>query len=196
MLLRDADTYNLFVPVGVDFDLNGNVMTAEYVTSFGNIIDSNQKKEGLLKVSNQKILLQKSNTQLPVKDQGGYRFVGILKFNQRLYAESYKFAFQPLFEESAHQYLMQGLEASGITVGVKVSWKNDQGPRSQTFTYKDSLVQQFIQSYKGPESGEYSTRFTLVLTGAEGLDDLQYQIVIKSETGVQIAANPKLQPST
>ena len=196
VLLKDVETYYLAVPVAVGFDLNGFELTAEYVASFGNVVDSSQNNTGYLKVSREKILLQKNNSQLPVRDQDGYRFVEIRKINRRYESEIYKIAFQPLFKESGHGYLMQGTELSGITVGVRVSWQTDQGPRTQTFAYKDTHIKQFIESYKGPGSGAYKSMFTLILTGAEGLMDMQHQIVIKSETGVEITTTPVLHNRT
>ena len=194
MLLKDVEIYCLIVPVDVDFDLNGNVLTADYVASFGNIVDSSQDNTGLLKVSEKKILLQKNNLQLPVGDPEGYRFVEVLKFNRKLYAENYKLVFQPLFEEAAHPYILQGKELTGLTVGVKISCQETQGARSQLFTYNDTQITQFIQSYKGPGTGSYKSMFTLTLTGAENLQDLQFQIVVKSETGVEILSDPILYP--
>ena len=196
MLLKDAEIYCLLVPVDVDFDLNGHVLTADYVASFGNIVDSSQDNTGLLKVSEKKILLQKNNLQLPVGDPEGYRFVEVLKFNRKLYAENYKLVFQPLFEEAAHPYILQGKELTGLTVGVKISWQEAQGARSQLFTYNDTQITQFIQSYKGPGTNSYNSMFSLTLTGAQHLENLQFQIVVKSETGVEILSDPVLYPST
>ena len=186
LLLKDATTYFLSVPVDVDFDLNGNTLTAEYVASFGNVIDSSHEKNGLLRVSDKKILLQRQNRQLPVKELNGYRFAEIEKFNWRLYANIYKLGFQPLFEEGSHPYILQGKEMTDVSVGVRISWQDTQGVRSQDFTYKDALVTRFIQSYNGPGTGSFKSMLTLTLSGAENLKELQYQIIVKSVTGVEI----------
>ena len=44
-----------------------------------------------------------------------------------------KFVFQPLFEASAHQLLLAGKEASGVTINVLVKWTVDGVNKEQIF---------------------------------------------------------------
>ena len=186
-LIRDAEEKITSVLTGVTLDLNGYTLTTDYVTCFGDIIDSSNGNAGLLKVDSARILIQKSNEQLPVKNGAGYRFVDVLKFNQKMKEET-KFVFQPLFEEDAHALLLAGKEATGVSVMVRVSWTQTQGTRTQDFAYNDSFVQDFINSYNAKEAGKYGQQLTLTLNSASSIEDLTFTAVVSSDLGVQFTS--------
>ena len=186
-LIRDVEEEMASVLTDVTLDLNGHTLTAEYVTCFGDIIDSSIGNTGLLKVSRSRILIQKGNAQLPVKDGEGYRFVEVLNFNKKMKEET-KFVFQPLFEEGAHALLLTGKEATGVSVMVRVSWTQTQGTRTQDFEYNDSYVQDFINSFNTKEEGKYGQQLTLTLNGASSIDNLTFTAVVISDLGVQFTS--------
>ena len=194
LLLRNTETHIAAIPEDVTLDLNGYVLKTQYITCFGNIVDSSRDNTGLLKVDKTKVLIQSANAQIPVRDLDGYRFVEIRKFNQLLYAETSKLVFQPLLEEASHLLLLQGSEKSGITIGVNVFWQQDQGIRSQNFIYNDSLVSQYLRSYAGSDC--YSSMFTLTLNGSAQLKNLTFQIVVQSECGVEYLSDPLIHSGT
>ena len=163
-LLRSVNAGGLFaLYAGVTFDLNGEKLEAEYVTSFGDIIDSSKENSGLLVVAKNKLMLRHDNEQLPVKTAGGFAFVEIIKFNQAFVEKDRKFAFQPIFEPSAHELIVKGRAETDVTIVVEVAWKNDSGDViTQNFVYNDEFVKGYVNSYD--ESIEkYGQMFTLVL---------------------------------
>ena len=107
MLLGNEDVFQVFVPEDITLDLNGYTLNAEYVMCFGNIIDSSQEKTGLLSVPTSYMLMQKSNTQLPVKNGDGYQFFEVTKFNFAYKQEESKYVFQPFIDKLAQKFTAQ-----------------------------------------------------------------------------------------
>ena len=136
-LIRNVEEAMTYVLEDVTLDLNGYTLTTNYVTCFGDIIDSSEDNSGLLKVSSSRFLVQQSNAQLPVNSSEGYRFVEILKFNEKV-KDGPKYVFQPLFEEDALALLKAGKDVTGVSVMVRVSWTQEQGTRTQNFEYNDT----------------------------------------------------------
>lgn len=186
-LLCDTAETSVLVTEGVSLDLNGHVLTAGYVSCFGNIVDSDEAKGGTLTVDSAKLLIQQSNAMLPVKTADGYKFVKVIGFNKAMLDDG-KFAFQPLFEGNGRELVAAGVDVTGVTVNVQISWKQTQGERSQGFVYNDDLLTGFIDSYK-VDTGKYGQMFTLLLKGTDGLENLTYTAMIKSDTGVVIMAD-------
>ncbi len=188
VLLKDADEDIITITAGLFLDLDGHKLTTRYCSCFGNIVDYSEDNTGTLVVPETGFLIQKTNKQLPVKDGTGYRFVDILKFNEALQNEGSKYVFQPLFESAAHELLLAGKDVTGVTINVHVSWKQDQGTRTQNFVYSDDLATGFIESYK-PATGNYGKMFTLTLIGTENVTDLTFEAVVVSDTGVEFSVN-------
>ena len=169
-LLRNVNAGRQFaVYSGVTFDLNGKKLEAEYVTSFGNIIDSSEENSGLLVVAKNKLMLQHDNEQLPIKTADGFVFVEIIKFNQAFVEKDNKgnyvgkYAFQPIFEPFAHELIVKGRAETDVTIVVEVAWKNDSGDViTQNFVYNDEFVKGYVNSYV-ESTGKYGQMFTLVL---------------------------------
>ena len=182
-LVNDIELTSIMVPANVTLDLNGAKLTTGYFACFGNVVDNSKSNEGLLVVPEGCILMQKNNAQLPVKDGEGYRFIEVLKFNK---AYTTKFVFQPLVETNAHDLLEKGKEASGVTINVRVSWKQGETTRSQDFEYKDEIVSGYINSYGQKEAGKYGQMFTLAVTNVDKYEGLTYEVVVKSALGVEI----------
>ena len=57
-LLRDAETGLLPILESTDLDLNGHKLTADYVTCYGNIIDSSEANSGVLAVPSSRFLIR------------------------------------------------------------------------------------------------------------------------------------------
>lgn len=189
VLLKDHTESEVTVAVNVDFDLNGNTLTADYVSVFGNIIDSSEDNTGVIVVSATKFLIQTNNKQLPVKTDKGYQFVEVIGFNTAWMNET-TFVFQPLFEEDAHALLMNGAAATGVSIQVEVTWKPAEGSEDQDsrlFKYGDNLVTEVINSYN-PATGKYGRMFTLTLVNPEKYVDLACTLKVVSNTGVAYSA--------
>lgn len=189
ILLKDHTEENVMVPVSVDFDLNGYILTADYVSSFGNIIDGSEDNAGVIVVSDSKFLIQTNNKQLTIKTDKGYQFVEVLGFNTAWLNET-TFVFQPLFEADAHELLANGVAVTGVSIQVEVTWKPSEGSEdldSRTFKYGDNFVTQYINSYK-EATGKYGKMFTLTLVNPENYVDLACTVKVVSNTGVAYSA--------
>lgn len=189
LLLKDHTEENVLVPVKVDLDLNGYTLTATYASSFGNIVDNSEDNTGALVVDKAKFLIQTNNKQLTVKTDKGYQFVEVIGFNTAWLNET-TFVFQPLFEADAHDMLKNGVAATGVSIQIEVTWRPYEGSEdldSRTFKYGDTLVTQYINSYK-PATGKYSRMLTLTLVNPENYVDLACTAKVVSDTGVAYSA--------
>lgn len=182
-LLKDATSNSpITVYDNVDLDLNGNSLnTTSYLTVFegGNVVDNSDDNSGLLVIAKDKLKLQEDNAQLPVYTGEGYKFFEINRFNTREMEKGVKFVFQPLFEEDALEYLLKGRTLTGVEMKVVVSYYDEvnKTDNTQTFTYRDELVNAYLNSYN-PATGAYGKMFTLTLRDTETLDNLKFTAVV------------------
>ena len=187
-LTADVQTEVALVREDAQLDLNGYTLVADYAVSFGSITD--RIGGGLLQVPRERIMLQTDNAQLPVRDGDGYRFFDVSKFNTAWQQEKSQFAFQPFLDRDSHELLIADLDATGVTVNVRISWRSQNGTRTQVFAYDAALVTNFLNSYYLKDNQEaYSRMFLLTLSGADGLEDLAFQVMITSDTGAEICSD-------
>ena len=105
------------------------------------------------------------------------------------------FIFQPTFEPKAHELIAKGEAVSGLSVGVKVRWTDDNDEsREQSFVYADSFVNKFVQGWNTTTPNKYTGQFNLKITDAENYEGLSYEVVINTSLGVQIAGEEFLHP--
>ena len=184
VLLCDAQASGfLTVAEGTTLDLNGYALTAKYVSCFGQIADNSKENSGLLKVSQKTFLIQDSNDQLAVKDTDGYRFINVKGFNTKVMDNGSRYVFQPLFNPAAHELLRAGKNATGISIEVRVSWRQGDNIRTQGFYYNDTMVRTFLDSYNAA-TGKYGKMFVLTLQGAENYRDLTFNAMVASSLGI------------
>jgi len=181
------------VPEGVTLDLNGKILTAPYLSSYGNVIDSSEANSGLLCVPAERVYIRRDNAQLPVGTAEGYRFIQNNRFNEIILADG-RYAFDFRAEEAAHSLLLADTETSGVTVRVEVSWTESDGIRYQFFDYNENFLREFIGSYDAA-TGRYGRMFTLTLFGTEGLKNLTLRAQLVSALGVT-ASSAGLQMET
>ena len=193
-LQKDASEMQVLVPADGILDLNGCTLEAEYMSCFGDLIDSSEDNSGLLKVNEDYFLVRGDNKQLPIKDGTGFRFVEITKINTKMLTPT-KFVFQPLFEAAALDLIAKGGDVTGLTVQVLVSWKQNDGYRTQKFVYNDDLLTQFLGSYNAA-TGKYGKMFTLTLNNVDGIEELSFAAVLASSTKVTISSNDPVEEET
>lgn len=186
-LTADTQTEVLLVREDTQLDLNGCTLSVDYAASFGDITD--RTGGGFLRVARERMMLQQDNAQLPIRDGDGYRFFDVTKFNKAWQPEKFQFAFQPFLDGDCHDLLTADLDAAGITVNVRISWRQSTGLRSQFFVYNSDMVAGYLNSYS-QTTGKYGNMFTLTLTGADGLEDLTFQAAVASDTGVEFVSEP------
>ena len=183
-LMADVQTEVVLVREDAQLDLNGCTLTADYAASFGHITD--RTGGGLLRVTRERMMLQPDNAQLPARDDDGYRFFDVTKFNTAW--KNGKFCFQPFLDQVCHELLKADPDAAGISVNVRVSWQRKDGNCSQLFVYNSGKITDYLSSYL-PDQEKYERMFTLTLTGADGLEDLTFEAVVASDTGVEIRSD-------
>lgn len=187
VLLKDATDKNVWVNEGSILDLNGFTLTANYVSSFGHVVDNSEDNTGVLVVAATKLMLQTNNKQLTIKTDKGYQFVEIIGFNSKMISAE-KYAFQPLFEEDAHELLKNGVAVTGVSIQVVVTWSSGtEDTDSRTFQYGDTFVTGYVNSYNR-STGKYSKMFTLTLVDAEAYENLTCTAKVVSDTKVEFTA--------
>ena len=189
VMVKNSVENMLYVLEDTTLNLNGYTLVANYVTSYGTIIDTSVDNSGLLEVPANRIMLREKNKQLPVRDGNGYRFVQVLDIATAYIAEQKMFAFQVYFEPEMLELLKRSQEDTEVTIEVKVSWKEANGYRSQNFIYIDEFVQTYLNSYNSSIDW-YGEMFTLVLDSTDEFQDLTFTAVAVSETGVSFASAP------
>ena len=190
-LTSDAVATIVCVPNNVVLDLNGYALEASYMSCFGDIVDNSNAGTGLLNVPKESFLIQKNNASLPVKTPEGYRFLDVTKFNTAYLKETSKFAFQPFIEASGHALLTSDLAATGVTITLRVSWAQENGVHSQNFVYYNNYVTKYLNSYnKTGDTERYGQMFTLTLANTDGFEQLTFEAVVKSDTGVEFVSAP------
>ena len=187
-LLKDFHCNAVELLKGITLDLNGNTLTvASHVAAFDGNAIIDKVGSGVLKVNKSYLMLQSDNGYLPIwNGSDGYTFTTCKKLNQQTTntsSNSLSYEFLPAIGTASYQLLAAGAENSGVTMKVVVSWAKEGGTTgSITFTYADSLLEQFFNSYN-PETGLFDKAFELTLSGIEG-KALTFQVYFESDTGV------------
>ena len=194
VLMKDVTEQMVAVFADATLDLNGYTLTAGYVSSFGDIVDNSTANSGVLVVDANRLMIREDNAQMSVHNGTGYQFVEVLRIDTRMINPS-KFAFQPRFEPGMLELLKKGSDVTGITIQVQVSWTDtvNKGKRTQLFEYNDSLLLDYLGSYK-PDTDKYGKMFTLTLNGAENVEGLTFVAMAVSNTKITASSNdPKPQ---
>lgn len=185
MLLNDTEFSLLPVLGDITFDLNGYKITAKYVTCFGNIIDSSEANSGILNVQPTRLLIQESNTQIPVATASGYQFIELIGFNTAVIQDNLKFVFQPRFESAGNALLTQLEDLGDIAIYAQLAWTNEIGElRLQNFSYNQKQISTYLNSYV-PETGKYGKLLSLTLKNLPGHTTLSFHAVVSSDCGVE-----------
>ena len=188
-LLKPVTIDSLMLMDEIKVNLNGCTLTVGYVAAYPGSTITDSTGGGLLKVAKNRIMLQKNNGYLPVWDAAkeGYVFKACTALNAQVKkgdtADSLTYQFLPVIGSDTYALLAQGAASSGVTMKVVVSWDRGNGTTSSvTFTYSDSLLEEFFDSYNA-EKGTFGKAFELTLSGIEG-KELSFQVYFESETGV------------
>ena len=183
-LLRDAEEKKVTVLAGVTLDLDGHKLDTTYTFCVGDLVDDSVENSGELVADY--VMIREDNEHLPVRvAENTYRFYEVLGFNATDIGNTsqVKYAFQPLFEASAHEDLLLGRETTGVSILVRVTWtRPDDTDATQDFVYQNSHVDRVINSYN-PATGKYGRMYTLTLNNADSYENLKYQVYVVSETG-------------
>ena len=192
ILLSDCEVEELQLGNYNHLDLNGHILTAEYVlvdeTAY--ILDRKFETEaGKLKVSRENVILSGQNGPLPVwNGADGYVFTWVQRYQKLVdtsTSNTAKFYFLPTFLAKDHAPLAAGSNTSGLELRIELSWTKDGEEYSMdNLKYGDELVKKFLDSYD-PATGTYGLAFKLIVTGTNIIDEdsLSFRVYIKSVTG-------------
>ncbi len=193
VLHSDAATELLILQPEVTLDLNGNILTANYVVGLTGsaLIDSSSENTGRLAVDQNQAALDKENGKfLPVYDaQNGCFLFTTVQMREQLKAGSDQYLFSPIFESFAHRALASGKENSATKVMLRVTWKADEYEVKQEFVYTDALVKQVMESYNTEYANDYKYAFSALLkrTGEEN-GALTVSAVVISDIGTEVVS--------
>jgi hypothetical protein len=187
-LLQDVREENVIVRKGIRVDLNGFALEAEYVFAVNgaDIVDNSAGNTGLLKVAADRVMLSKTNAQLPVWNGEGYVFTTVT-YKTRLMSsdsDSLKFAFLPQFKSGATKLLEDGVEGNKVTIEVRVSWMTTMGREYRNLVFNETQVDTVVGT---------NGAFILTFSGFSQLSmasGISVEGVVISETGVSAASNP------
>lgn len=105
---------------------------------------------------------------------------------------SVKIVHVPNFDAIANQYLAMGANTSGVSIVVRLTWTDNQSVVSQDFTYLDTIVETWVDSYN-PTNNKYGKALNATFTQVwldEG-DNIKVSVVIVSDRGVEISSESK-----
>ena len=190
-MLTNTDEMMIVVFDGITFDLNGYQVSAQYVTSYGDIVDNSESNAGLLVVAKNRFMIREDNAQVPSVSDSGYKFIEIIDFKIMTENGGAKLIFQPWFEDYASMLFQDqaAWESSGLTISVVVSWEANGMPQQQKFIYTPAHVMDVFVSYRGDNAG-YNQAYNLILKNIDGLESLTMTAMVESETGVVVSCQP------
>lgn len=184
-LMKDCTEFSVMVPAGVVLDLNGKMLTATYLVSFGDIVDGNVGGVGGVIVGQTSVVISSDYSQLPLYDStlGGYRFfayeVDIIGVYHGSSSNVQQFWFSMLFENKSGLELLQNCESTGFGIKTKLEWT---GSNKEVYVAIDnSLIDQWATSelyYYDQFAGEYGGLYLSV----SGMNNL--------ETGNTVSVTP------
>lgn len=191
-LLGDTSENIVMVSDNITLDLNGYVLSANYVSVFGDIVDNSEDNGGRLVVDEKRFMSNIDNPQLPLKTENGYAFVEVEMFSARKYTTSdgitYDVVFEPRFEEAAVEILKNDFDGTGAEIIIRAKWMKDESPRIQDFVFTKALRDTFIDSYNA-ERGKFGKMLTLKVSNAP--EDISYEVVVSSGVGISIISEAK-----
>ncbi|MBP1575623.1 MAG: hypothetical protein J6C34_08445 [Oscillospiraceae bacterium] len=191
-LLGDTSENIVMVSDNITLDLNGYVLSANYVSVFGDIVDNSEDNGGRLVVDEKRFMSNIDNPQLPLKTENGYAFVEVEMFSARKYTTSdgitYDVVFEPRFEEAAVEILKNDFDGTGAEIIIRAKWMKDESLRIQDFVFTKALRDTFIDSYNA-ERGKFGKMLTLKVSNAP--EDISYEVVVNSGVGISIISEAK-----
>ncbi len=198
-LLNDVTAEELMVKNGVTLDLNGKILTADYLVSFNgaSVVDATDTGTGKLAIAKENLALSKNNSYLPVYDEenGCYLFTRVKNDRIAVTTEGGKpkYSTSPMFKAYAHPLMDTEAEAaaSGVDVIIRLTWSDSNGQYegSQDYTFFDTSIAEVMGSYVSENgTANYEKQFYGIFVGSEiesGVD-VYVSTVVKSSAGVEM----------
>ena len=197
-LLADAETSVLVVASGVTLDLGTYNLTADYIVAFNGGYINAKTNSGSLTVPRGNLILNEgvangSYTILPVWDptENVYKFSNFMAYtdNNKRKLRAYEtegrieFQFTHIASTAINSSLLadNGSSDNGVSVIVRLEWKNEDGTAYQNFVFNDG----FVKTVAAAGNRDYILR----LNGTEALEinleTLCVTAIISTESGAE-----------
>ena len=186
-LLDDTQAGYVLVYPGTTLDLNGHELTAEYLVCFDTARAVDDAGGGRLRAGKDCVILDESNSMIPVWDGSGYLFtkVGFAIAQDTAYSGGIKVdAVAYPQRMDVVDLLKDGCADNHLQVMIVLTWDNDQGSGSQRFVFNDAVVASVYSSNQGG-LGSYGKMFSMVINGVDGIENLKASIVLLSGTNTE-----------
>jgi len=176
----DGTGNDLVLKSGKTLDLAGYTLTVDSLTALkgANIVDT--VGGGLLVVDKEDLLLQKTNSYLPVKVDGGYAFVSVLNQHEETNDEVANTLVYSSRPSLGADYLADGAADNGLSVIFRLTWTNASNGTTTTMDVpcsEETIKQVYTQS---------GNAFELIVTGVDAVENLKVATVVCSDTGVAV----------
>ena len=177
----EATGNDLVLKSGKTLDLAGYTLTVDSLSALkgANIVDT--VGGGKLIVDKEDLLLQKTNSYLPVKVDGGYTFVSIKTQHEQLddgVENTLKYKSKPSFGSS---YLADGAADNGLSIILRLTWTN--ASNGTTTTMDVPCSEEIIKQVYAADS---DNAFILTVKGVDNVENLKVATVVCSDTGVAV----------
>jgi len=190
-LLADSEANAFFVWGGITLDLNGYKLTSNGVAAMpeANIIDSSENSTGLLVVSEANFAYTRTNKQLIIKTDAGYRFADVELLGALVPAGN-NYTFWVGLTDDTDSFVAELIKDSAnastelnLQFRVEISWTGANGTITQSFRFRDDIAQEFATVYL--QNGANGAGLNMTIANATGLQDLTFrsQIVVLGADG-------------
>lgn len=177
VVIKDTETTNIIVPIGVRLDLNGHTVTASTVFSLGDVRDT-QKGAGKLIVAKSAVTFQASTSYMPLYDVDGYRFFQYRFGTNKVTAnadktEVYNEIYLTFWDDEAYQILRRNAgEGHGLKLGLDVTW--DAAKANNQNWYIDlpaDVLAKLLDDLYTNNKNPINQVFTLTIVGVDSLGE-------------------------
>ena len=184
LLSAVTEGYVLVAP-GVTLDLNGQTLTADYAVGFdtAHIVDS--KGTGKLVTGVENVVLDEENAMAAVYANDGYIFTKAgfaIRKDASYTGDGLKIqAMAYPVNMAVVDLLKDGGADNNVEIVIILSWGTEEGTGSQEFVFTDEVVSQVYSSNVGAWN-KYTSMFSMVVNGLDGIENLTARIAIVSGT--------------
>ena len=192
-LLSDVTEANVMVYPDITLDLNGHVLTADYVAGFNRAHIVDNAGGGKLVAAEPNVVLDEDNGMVPVYDGTGYIFTKAgfaINLDEKYEGEGIKInAVAYPVNMEAVELLKDGGADNSIQIMIVLNWDDEQGTGSQQFVFTDEVVASVYSSNNGTWDS-YSKMFSMIITGTESVENLSASIMLVSGTTTEYGTTP------
>ena len=186
-LLASTSDNEIQVNPHITLDLNGWILTANYVVGLGEADVIDNTRSGLLIVDQENIVLDSGNSYVPVWNAiNGYRFTQLIiadldqGMGMTTSGDTATCKFVTFFRDT--DLLTDGVTDNDLSVIIRMSWIYENETLHKDFLYSDSQVGTVV-------SANGKKAFQLTFTGCEDLNGLRFTAMVLSETGAEFCGH-------